>query len=209
MREPEYIDMETWPRREIFRFFSSGSDPFWSVTVPVDVTALTALCRREGLSFYYTLIHLCCGACRRVDALMTGYRDGRVVRYPVRDPSFTALRPGEENFRIVTMGYREDLREFCRAADEADREQDFFIDYSQERDDLIYFSCLPWLRYTALTMERGGSSLLSAPKMSWGRYAQEGDRLILPFTLEMNHAFADGIHAARFFEALQDMIGGL
>ncbi len=209
MKSVESFDFEAWPRREIFRFFSSGGNPFWSVTVPLDVTGLAEACRREGWSFYHALIHLCCRACSGVDALMTGVSDGRVVRYPMRDPSFTSLRPGGELFRIVTLPYREDTGEFCRAARAADSQQDFFIDYTSERDDLIFFSCLPWLHYTAHTMEHGADPLLSAPKMTWGRYAPEQGRLMLPFTLELNHAFADGIHATRFFEGLEALIGEL
>ena len=32
------IDMTTWPRAELFRFFSGVSQPFYSVTFRVDVT---------------------------------------------------------------------------------------------------------------------------------------------------------------------------
>jgi len=32
------IDLAVWPRAELFRFFSTVSDPFYSVTFRVDVT---------------------------------------------------------------------------------------------------------------------------------------------------------------------------
>lgn len=32
------IDLSTWPRAELFRFFSGVSQPFYSVTFRVDVT---------------------------------------------------------------------------------------------------------------------------------------------------------------------------
>ena len=34
------IDLSTWPRAELFRFFSGVSQPFYSVTFRVDVTNL-------------------------------------------------------------------------------------------------------------------------------------------------------------------------
>ena len=40
-------------------FFSGLSDPFYSVTVTVDVTALHTHTKRRGLSFYYALPVLC------------------------------------------------------------------------------------------------------------------------------------------------------
>ena len=45
------IDMNTWPRAELFRFFSGVSQPFYSVTFRVDVTNLHAYTKARGISF--------------------------------------------------------------------------------------------------------------------------------------------------------------
>ena len=52
------IDMTTWPRAELFRFFSGVSQPFYSVTFRVDVTNLHAYTKARGISFYYALGYL-------------------------------------------------------------------------------------------------------------------------------------------------------
>lgn len=44
------VALDTWLRREAYTFFSSLSDPFYSVTVTVDVTALHTHTKRHGLS---------------------------------------------------------------------------------------------------------------------------------------------------------------
>ena len=44
------IDIEHWERREIFRFFSPLSNPFYAVTFRLDVTELCRLCKARGLS---------------------------------------------------------------------------------------------------------------------------------------------------------------
>lgn len=53
------VALDTWPRREAYTFFSGLSDPFYSVTVTADVTALHTYTKRRGLSFYYALVWLC------------------------------------------------------------------------------------------------------------------------------------------------------
>ena len=45
------IDMNAWPRAELFRFFSGVSQPFYSVTFRVDVTNLHAYTKARGISF--------------------------------------------------------------------------------------------------------------------------------------------------------------
>lgn len=50
------VALDTWPRRKAYTFFSGLSDPFYSVTVTADVTALHTYTKRRGLSFYYALL---------------------------------------------------------------------------------------------------------------------------------------------------------
>ena len=45
------IDMNTWPRAELFRFFSGVSQPFYSVTFRVDVTNLHAYTKPAAFPF--------------------------------------------------------------------------------------------------------------------------------------------------------------
>ena len=52
------IDFSSWPRREIFSFFSSLDQPFYSVCFRVDVTRLHAYTKAHGLSFYYAMTYL-------------------------------------------------------------------------------------------------------------------------------------------------------
>ena len=203
------IDMAAWPRREIFGFFSGVSNPFYSVTVQVDVTPLAAWAKREGLSFYYALVYLCTQAVNRTEAFRYDIREGQVVLHDRREPSFTDLKPGAELFHIVTMPSGEDIRAFCREARRKSREQDIFIDMEAEAGPLIFFSCLPWVELTALTNERDFNRDDTAPRIAWGRYVEQGGRLKLGLSLEVNHRFIDGLHIGQFVRALEEMIAAL
>ena len=52
------IDLSSWPRRDIFSFFSALDQPFYSVCFRVDVTQLHAYTKSRGLSFYYAMTYL-------------------------------------------------------------------------------------------------------------------------------------------------------
>ena len=70
------IDPNTWPRRDIFDFFSKISNPFYSVTFNVDVTEAYAYAKRSGLSFYYALVYLVTRAINSVEAFRYALVDG-------------------------------------------------------------------------------------------------------------------------------------
>lgn len=97
------IDRSTWPRAEKFGFFSAVSQPFYSVTFRVDVTNLHAYTKQRGLSFYYALVYLATNAVNAVENFRYTIRDGEVYLLDERIPSFTDLKPGSEDFHIVTL----------------------------------------------------------------------------------------------------------
>ena len=95
------IDKETWPRRAHYDFFTPMSDPFYTLTFPVDVTPLRAWCRGRSLPFYPAMVFAVTKAMEAVDAFHYKDRDGVIVRHDTLVPSFTDLKPGSELFQIV------------------------------------------------------------------------------------------------------------
>lgn len=203
MRE---IDMNTWPRRDIFDFFSKISNPFYSVTFNVDVTEAYAYAKRSGVSFYYAMVYLVTRTINSVEAFRYAIVDGELVLLDERSPSFTDLKKGSESFHIVTMPCEGDIADFCQEAKRRSAEQTTFLSTDKESADLIYFSCLPWIELTALTNERDFDPDDAIPRISWGKFHERDGRKILGMSLELNHRFTDGVHIGKFAEALENLM---
>ena len=203
------IDMNTWPRKEIYDFFSPISNPFYSVTFTLDVTNLYRYVKERELSLYYALVYLCTQAVNRVEAFLYTIEDGKVRMYDKRQPSFTDLEKGSELFRMVFVPCEGSLDEFCRAAKAKSESQHFFFDPTAETNDLIYFSCLPWMDVTGLTNERNLDPDDAIPRIAWGKYIDIDGRKHLHISLEVNHRFIDGVHIGKFNEALCRLIEAL
>ena len=203
------VDLSSWPRREIFAFFSGISNPFYAVTFRLDVTALRRYTKERGLSFYHSMIWLCTRALARVEAFSYAIREGELVRLESRRPSFTHLKPGSESFQIVTLSCEGSLEEFCAAAREKAEKQDYFIDFAGEGIDMVFFSCLPWLDLTALTNERDLDPDDAIPRIAWGKFVPENGRLMLGLSVEVNHRFIDGAHIGQFARELERMMAEL
>ena len=139
----QILDKETWPRKEIYEFFSRIDYPFYSVTLSLDVTNVRAFARAQGLSFYHLLIWACTKALNRLPAFRLRIRGEDLVLLDGADPSFTSMRPGEEVFQIITLPWEADPRAFCAHAGEKAARQATLLDQAAETDELIYFSCTP------------------------------------------------------------------
>ena len=205
------IDKAAWPRAELFDFFSAVSHPFYSVTFRVDVTNLHAYVWKHHLSFYYALGWLVTKAVNSVENFRYVLRDGEIYLLDERIPSLTDLKPGSEQFHIVTLPFSEPMEAFCTAAQERSRNQTTLLDQNaDETDELIYMSCTPWFDLTGLTNERDFDRDDNIPRIAWGKYtADASGRETLGMSVEVNHRFIDGYHLGQFYQKLQQSIDAL
>lgn len=201
------IDVANWDRRQIYELFSACDHPFYSVSFELDVTNLRRYTHESGLSFYYSLSYLITEAMESVEALRLRIRGGTLVTVDELIPSCTDLQPGSDCFVILTLPRGGDMAAFCRRAKALSRAQKTLLDPKMEaRDDLIYFSCLPWFTLTGFVTERNLDVNDCIPRVTWGKYQTRGGRCILNVTVEVNHRTVDGVHLGRFYTALQQKI---
>lgn len=203
------FDIENWERREIYEFFSSVDQPFYSVTFRLDVTKLRRYAHAHGLSFYLALTYLVTEAMNSVSEFLLTIRDGVLTTLPRREPSFTDLVSGSECFKIVTYPASGSMEDFCREARRASDAQQRFIVTESESDALIFISCLPWVDITALTNERLFDFDDCVPRVTWGKYVERDGRTELGLALEVNHRVIDGVHIGQFARRLEELIDAL
>lgn len=208
MRE---IDIENWPRREHYRFFMRMDYPQYNLCFDVDVSKLVTFCREKGVSFYYALLYYSTLAANEVEAFRYRARGDKVVLHDSLNPSFTDMSKDSDLFRIVTVEMPDKLEAFVARAAARSSEQVHPFDFTgfEGRDDLIYYTSIPWVSFTQITHTITHNREDSVPRLSWGKYREEGGRYILPYSVQVHHAFVDGIHIARFKTELEAALNAL
>lgn len=203
------LSMDTWSRRTQYEFFAPMSDPFYTLTFPVEIGPLLAYARAKKCSFYRSMIWCVTKAMEEVPAFCWKDRRGTIVLHDTLIPSFTDLRPGSDAFHITTLEAGDDMEDFCRRAVQASAAQQGFLSPSRwPEDQLIYFSCLPWFPVTVLKNERDLDPCDSVPRVAWGQYESHGQGVRLLLSLELNHRLVDGVHVGQFYQALCRRIAG-
>ncbi len=205
------IDMASWDRKELFDYFCQMDYPQFNVCTPVDIMAFLQYVRDRGLPFYYATIFAVTAAANKVQNLRYRIREGGVALYDRVHPSFTALSKDTGLFKYVVADMCPSMDEFIRNAGEKERAQkSLFGDGTDEaRDDLLYLTCLPWVSFTHVSHTIKLDKDDSIPRISWGKYYTEGSRTLLPLSVQVNHALADGYHVGQFFEELHAFMENL
>lgn len=198
------IDLATWPRRDHYRMFRPLAQPYFSVTVELDLTAWHRAIKAAGLPFYASFVHRVTAAANAVEAFRLRIRGERVVRHDVVHPSFT-VPWREELFNLCIVDYDPDLATFLARCVPAIRETEnapALVQDEPGRDDMVFLSCLPWLAFTGMTQAANGGDD-AFPRFAWGRLADRGGRSVVPLQVQVHHALADGLHVARFVQQLE------
>lgn len=198
-----YIDEATWDRREIYQWFSAAKAPFYEIAFPIDVTYLKQYTKQQGISFYYALVYVCTEVLSGIDAFLYKIRPDGIVRHDRLHPGTTDMTPGTGRFHITMVAQEGAMEEYCRRAHQVSRQQTCFINKSPvPEDQLIYYTCLPWLPFTALSNVQPDNRDDSIPRVTFGKFTEENGRLTMPCSILVNHRLIDGYHVGFFYEQL-------
>ena len=202
------VDKQTYYRKGVFRHFSEDCGCSTSMTARVDVTDLAAFSKQTKTRFYINFLYILSKVLNSRDDYRMGYlwRTGELICYDVIHPTQYVFHDDTETCSPVYTTYHEDYKKFydgaARDIDEAKKTRDYRLDMANH-PNWFDASFIPWLSYDALNIELSGAGMFFAPIVNWGKYREENGRLLMPVSVRLNHAIADGYLVANVFRLLQ------
>jgi chloramphenicol O-acetyltransferase type A len=197
------IDIETWSRRDHYRFFRAFEQPHFSVCAEVDVTRAWESSRAgEKGAFTTAVLWELLRAVNEVEAFRLRIRaDGSVWLHERVGLGPTVLRD-DGTFGFARLPWTEDRASFVhRAAVELGRarSQTGLRADDPSQDDVVFQSTLPWIRFTSFTnaIPHRDDSI---PRIVFGKFVREGEKVRMPVAVEVHHAVVDGKDVGEFFE---------
>jgi chloramphenicol O-acetyltransferase type A len=198
----EWLDLESWPRASHFTWFVGYEQPFFNVCTEIDVSALHECCHAPGgPSFFLATLFHSARAANEIEAFRLRLRGDRVWRHPIVHPGSAVMRDNQ-TYAFTQFEYVPDFAEFARQSraiiDHVSTRNDPLA--SDARDDVIYYSVLPWIRFTSCTNAHRSLKTDSVPRIVFGQHFERDTRRWLPVSVEVHHALVDGLDVGRFFE---------
>jgi chloramphenicol O-acetyltransferase type A len=203
-----YLDLENWSRRELFEFFIGYTNPYFNVCTNVDVTRLAAFVReRPGVRISLAIHYFALRIANEIEPFRYRLKDEKVFVYDVVNGGTTVLLPNE-SFSYAYFDYQRDFEKFIadmgKAVDEV-RTGNGPLKPTM-RDDVIYHTTLPWISFTSFAHARTPGRGDSIPRIVFGKFTKESDRMMMPISVEVHHALMDGLHVGRYLTRLQEAL---
>ena len=202
------IDKEAYYRKGVYRHFSEDCKCSTSMTARIDVTDLVEYSKRSGTKFYVNFLYVLSRVMNSRDDYKMGYlwQSDELICYDVVNPIQYVFHEDTETCTPVYTSYNEDYDTFYAGAlkdiEEARKTREYLLDAANHPNwfDASYIS---WLSYDSLNIELPDGYLYFAPIINWGRYREENGRLVMPVSVRMNHAIADGYLIANVYRLLE------
>src|SRR2546423_1977151 len=204
---PEYLDVESWHRRDLYNFFRNYQNPYCNVCTRIEITKLVEAVRARqdaGLSLAYHYFAL--RAANETEPFHYRLENDRIVVYEVINGGTTVLLPNE-TFTYAYFNYYPEFERFTSeaAASIAKVRAEGSLKPTM-RYDLIFFTTLPWISFTSFAHARTPGRGESIPRIAFGKFIKEGERTFLPVSVEAHHAPIDGFHAGRLMRCPDEML---
>ena len=202
------VNKETYYRKGVYRHFTEDCKCSTSMTARVDVTELVKHSKEKGTKFYVNFLYILSRVLNSRDDYRMGYlwKTDELICYDVIHPMQYIFHEDTETCTPVYTVYDPDYETFYRAAvadiEKAKQTREYGLD-AENHPNWFDASFISWLSYDSLNIELPDGYLYFLPIINWGKYREEDGRLMMPVTVRMNHAIADGYLVANVYRLLE------
>ena len=153
-----------------------------------------------------------CSAVNSRKEFRMGYDEqGNVGIWDYVSPYYAHFHKEDEQFVKLATAYHPDFYTFYqRFLMDQEKYKDYRgFDLKEIPPNVFDVSCLPWIKYKSFDIHVFDEGKYLAPVVTWGKYETSDGKTLLPLSMNIHHAVADGWHLSRFFSDVQDIIDAL
>ena len=202
------VDLRTWPRGQVFYYFSKMAPTGYSITADLDVTNMRASLKQAGMKFYPAYLWLVTRTLNRQQEFKIAEKDGQIGYYDTLTPLYAVFHDDDKTFSLMWTEYDDDFKSFYRSYLENNTRyggnHGILAQAGRIPPPNAYtVSCVPWISFRHFAVHTYENKTYFFPSVEAGRFFEESGRTMMPLSITCHHASTDGYHVSRFLETLQ------
>ena len=199
----EIIDMDTWPRAEIYKQYTEiWTTVTYSITRKLSAAKFVPYLKQRGIKVAPALIWLASRAINSVENFRLGLHDGKLGKWEAIHPLFPVLN-SDGNMSFHSIRFDSDFRSFYDAylKEQAENKHKTNLWATPCPENYFFVSIFPWLHFEGMSMQLKNAKGYYSPYIALGQFDEE---LVMPAMVMGNHATVDAWHYSLFFDAMQE-----
>lgn len=207
MKDFEIINMETWDRKECFNHFMTVAKSTYSVTVNVDITKLLVFIKENNYRLYPSFTWIVSRAVNNNKEFRLGFDEqGKLGYFKDISPDYAVMDDKTKIMDSLCTSYENSFKVFYEnMVKDLDNYKEKKI-LTNHKPNFFIVSCIPWFSYTSFDVNNQSEAQFLFPMITWGKYFEQDDRVLMPLTLQVHHAAADGYHCSLFYNDVEEVL---
>lgn len=201
------INMGTWPRAQVFYYYTQIAPTSYTVNVRMDVTVLRHKLKQRGFKFFPAYLWLVTKAMQGIDELKVGMRDGVLGTWKQLTPAYPQFHQDDKTTSLLWTEFREDFSGFYenyeRDVKAHGNSHGVLSSKGIPLSNAYIISCIPWFTFQSFSLHNHGIKDYYFPSFEAGKFVEEEGKVFMPLSVTVHHATADGYQLKLFFESLQ------
>jgi chloramphenicol O-acetyltransferase len=201
------IDFENWNRKQYFYYFTKMLPTGYSLSVEVDITNTFNLVKKENKKFFPAYLYLASRLISEQQEFRIAKTDNQLGYYEVLHPSYACFHEDDKTMSNMWTEYSPDFENFYNnyINDQKQYSNNHGILAKQVTPPVNCYmiGMLPWTQFTSYSIIPYGSSDYYFPVLQAGKFFNRDDKKMMPLSISVHHAVADGYHVGLFLEKFQ------
>jgi len=204
------IDVNNWPRAQMYYYFAKMAPTGYSLTVDIDVTKLVRVTREKQIKFFPAYLWLVTKNLNRFQEFKCAEKDGLIGYYDYLTPLYASWHEDTKTFSFMWTEYSDNFMDFYR--DYLDNQEKYgstqgvLCRPDAPPENAYTVSAIPWIEFKHFTVHSYENKPYYFPSVEAGKYYTKGDKIMMPLSITCHHATTDGWHINMFLENLQSDI---
>ncbi|WP_353162331.1 CatA-like O-acetyltransferase [Myroides odoratus] len=203
------IDKDTWSRLPYYEYYRNILKTKYTISIKIDLTILMSVYQKTTYKFFPTFLYAIMRALNNSEALRTSIHENQLGTWNFLSPQFTIFHKDDHTFSDLWSDYHPQFQSFHQAITQ---------DIEQYKDtkgikikpglpaNFVPISCVPWISFESISQDTSHDSDFLKPIIRFGKYYQEQEKTLIPLSIYVNHAIADGYHTSMFLNDLQAIV---
>ena len=201
------IDTNSWKRKPYFDHYFNQIRCTYSITINIDITNVLSFKDRNKVKLYPLLIYVISKAVNKYEEFRTAINDrGEIGVWETLSPCYTVFHKDSESFSNIWTEWNDDLNLFLSNFEQDSKRfgQIDRIDAKPNTPTNVFpISSLPWTTFTGFNLNIFADGTYLLPIFTYGKYFKDGNRYLIPLSIQVHHAVCDGFHVSRLINEIQ------
>lgn len=201
------IDFNNWDRKQYFYYFTKMLPTGFNLSVEIDITDTFNLVKKLNKKFFPAYLYLASRLISEQQEFRIAKTDDQLGYYEVLHPSYACFHEDDKTMSNMWTEYNPNFEMFySNYINDQERyagNHGILAKPDMPPQNSYIIGMLPWTKFTSYSPVPYASSDYYFPILQAGKFFDCGDKKMMPLSITIHHAVADGYHVGLFLDKFQ------